>query len=140
MSNVINKKDLAEKLAEEFGCSKKDATAYVQFVFDTVADTLKDNGTVDVFGFGKFSISERAARTGINPATKEKIEIAFCAIPATGSTSGFSCCARKAQASPFDIKTALAGRTLPPICRPLAEERRTDERRTIQNLFATERR
>ena len=30
MSNVINKKDLAEKLAEEFGCSKKDATAYVQ--------------------------------------------------------------------------------------------------------------
>ena len=78
MSNVINKKDLAEKLAEEFGCSKKDATAYVQFVFvfDTVADTLKDNGTVDVFGFGKFSISERAARTGINPATKEKIEIA----------------------------------------------------------------
>lgn len=75
MSNVINKKDLAEKLAEEFGCSKKDATAYVQFVFDTVADTLKDNGTVDVFGFGKFSISERAARTGINPATKEKIEI-----------------------------------------------------------------
>ena len=69
MSNVINKKDLAEKLAEEFGCSKKDATAYVQFVFDTVADTLKDNGTVDVFGFGKFSISERAA-------TKEKIEIA----------------------------------------------------------------
>ena len=66
MSNVINKKDLAEKLAEEFGCSKKDATAYVQFVFDTV----------DVFGFGKFSISERAARTGINPATKEKIEIA----------------------------------------------------------------
>mgnify|MGYP000000897781 FL=1 len=76
MSNVINKKDLAEKLAEEFGCSKKDATAYVQFVFDTVADTLKDSGTVDVFGFGKFSISERAARTGINPATKEKIEIA----------------------------------------------------------------
>ena len=67
MSNVINKKDLAEKLAEEFGCSKKDATAYVQFVFDTVADTFK---------FGKFSISERAARTGINPATKEKIEIA----------------------------------------------------------------
>ena len=52
----------------------------------------------------------------------------------SGCVSGFSCCARKAQASPFDIKTALAGRTLPPICRPLAEERRTDERRTIQNL------
>ena len=76
MSNVVNKKDLVEKLAEEFGCSKKDATAYVQCVFDTIADTLKNDGTVDVFGFGKFSLSERAARTGINPATKEKIEIA----------------------------------------------------------------
>ena len=76
LPGFIIRKDLAEKLAEEFGCSKKDATAYVQFVFDTVADTLKNDGTVDVFGFGKFSISERAARTGINPATKEKIEIA----------------------------------------------------------------
>ena len=76
MSNIVNKKDLAEKLSEEFGCSKKDATAYVQFVFDTVADTLKNDGTVDIFGFGKFMLSERAARTGINPATKEKIEIA----------------------------------------------------------------
>ena len=75
MSNVINKKDLAEKLAEEFGCSKKDATAYVQFVFDTVADTLKDNGTVDAFGFGKFSISERAARTGINQLLKKRLKL-----------------------------------------------------------------
>ena len=75
MSNVINKKDLAEKLAEEFGCSKKDATAYVQFVFDTVADTLKDNGTVDVFGFGKFSISERAARTGSIQLLKKKLKL-----------------------------------------------------------------
>ena len=69
MSNVINKKDLAEKLAEEFGCSKKDATAYVQFVFDTVADTLKDNGTIYLYGVAIFSISKRARSTGINPAT-----------------------------------------------------------------------
>ena len=75
---------------------------------------------------------------GISGLVRKKIEISFCMIPATGSTAGFSCCARKAQASPFDIKTALAGRTLTPICRPLAEERRTDERRTIQNLSAAE--
>ena len=75
MANVVNKKDLAEQLAAEYNVSKKDATAYVQFVFDTVADTLKDNGTVDIFGFGKFSLAERAARTGINPMTKEKINI-----------------------------------------------------------------
>ena len=37
---------------------------------------------------------------------------------ATGSASGFSCAVRKAQASPFDIKTALAGRTLTPMPPP----------------------
>lgn len=75
MSEVVKKQDLANKLAEEYGISKKDATAYVQGVFDTIADTLKNGGSVDVFGFGKFTLAERAARTGINPMTKEKIEI-----------------------------------------------------------------
>lgn len=75
MSEILNKKDLAEKLADESGCSKKDAAQYVQTIFDTIAETLKDGGTVDVFGFGKFTVTERSARTGINPATKEKIEI-----------------------------------------------------------------
>lgn len=75
MSTVLNKKDLADVVAEQCGCTKKDAAVYVQCVFDTIAETLKNDGSVDVFGFGKFSVSERAARTGINPATKEKIEI-----------------------------------------------------------------
>ena len=75
MAEVVKKQDLANALAEEYGISKKDATAYVQSVFDTIADTLKNDGTVDVFGFGKFTLAQRSARTGINPMTKEKIEI-----------------------------------------------------------------
>lgn len=75
MSKTLNKKDLAEKLASSANVTKKDATEYVQTVFDTIAETLEQGGTVDVFGFGKFSVTERSARTGINPMTKEKIEI-----------------------------------------------------------------
>lgn len=75
MAEVVKKQDLANALAEEYGISKKDGTAYVQSVFDTIADTLKNDGTVDVFGFGKFTLAQRSARTGINPMTKEKIEI-----------------------------------------------------------------
>ena len=52
---------------------------------------------------------------GISGLVRKKIEISFCMIPATGSTSGFSCCARKAQASRFGTKTQLAGRTLTPM-------------------------
>ena len=54
MSNVINKKDLAEKLAEEFGCSKKDATAYAPPAPAPAAAPPKPPRPVDAFGFGKF--------------------------------------------------------------------------------------
>ena len=68
---------------------------------------------------------------GISGLVRKKIEISFCMIPATGSTSGFSCCARKAQASHFGTKTQLAGRTqtpMPPVGRgPTAELRHKPE-------------
>lgn len=76
MSTTVNKKDLAAKLAEVCDLTKKDAEVCVNTVFEEIANTLKAEGTVDIYGFGKFSVSERAARTGLNPATGEKIEIA----------------------------------------------------------------
>ncbi len=74
--SIIKKQDLAENLANTFGITKKAATEYVNTVFEQIANTLQEDGTVDIFGFGKFSVSERPARQGINPATKETIEIA----------------------------------------------------------------
>ena len=44
-------------------------------VFDSITDELKGGGEVAVSGFGKFSVSDRAARQGVNPATGEKIQI-----------------------------------------------------------------
>lgn len=73
--SVVTKKDLAEKLAEQCGVSKKDATEYVKVLLEEITNTLKDNGTVDLSGFGKFTVAQRAARKGINPLTKEAIEI-----------------------------------------------------------------
>ena len=43
---------------------------------DTVVDALKDGDKVALVGFGTFDVRERAARTGLNPRTKEPIEIA----------------------------------------------------------------
>ena len=42
---------------------------------------LKDGNKVDITGFGKFEVKTRAAREGINPQTKEKIEIPASKIP-----------------------------------------------------------
>lgn len=82
MAEVITKKVLAEKLADKQGLTKKDATEVVNFVFDEMGKTLKKGGTVDLNGFGKFTVKKRAARNGINPLTKEKIKIKACKVPA----------------------------------------------------------
>ena len=71
-----SKKDIVAAVAEKTEMTKKDSEAAVTAVFDAIAETLKDGGEVTIAGFGKFAVSERAARMGINPATGEKIEIA----------------------------------------------------------------
>ena len=81
MSEVLNKKGLVEVLANKLEITKKDATVAVDTVFDEIAETLANGGKVDISGFGKFEVSERAARKGINPATKEPIEIAASKSP-----------------------------------------------------------
>lgn len=76
MSKVLNKKALAECIAEKCELSKKQAEAIVNTMFDEIKDTLVEKGTVDVYGFGKFELSHREAREGINPLTKQKMTFA----------------------------------------------------------------
>lgn len=42
---------------------------------EAIAGALENNDKVALIGFGTFSVSEKAARTGINPRTKETINI-----------------------------------------------------------------
>lgn len=75
MNQVVNKKNLVEIVAEKLDITKKEATVAVEAVFESMADTLAEGNKVDISGFGKFEVKVRAARKGINPATKEAIEI-----------------------------------------------------------------
>ena len=79
---VVTKKTLADDLAAKTGMTKKDAKEAVDFVFDSMTKAMKKGGTVDLNGFGKFTVKKRAARNGINPLTKEKIKIKACKVPA----------------------------------------------------------
>lgn len=78
---LANKKSISEAVAEKHNLTKKEAGDIVDLVFDTIADTLKDGGRVDITGFGKFEVKTRAARTGINPQTKETISIPEIKVP-----------------------------------------------------------
>ena len=71
----MNKTDLVNAIAAQ-GLSKADSKKALDAVLDAISGALKEGDTVAILGFGTFSINERPAREGINPATKEKITIA----------------------------------------------------------------
>lgn len=70
----MNKTDLINAIAAE-GLSKADSKKALDAVLNSIAGALKEGDKVALIGFGTFSVAERPARTGINPATKEKIQI-----------------------------------------------------------------
>ena len=78
----MNKTELIAAIAEKAGISKKDADKALAAFIDTVTEELKADGAVQLIGFGTFKVAERAARTGVNPATGAKIEIAASKAPA----------------------------------------------------------
>ena len=77
----MNKTELVAAIAEKSGLSKKDADKALAAFIETVAAELKAGEKVTLVGFGTFEVRERAARTGINPKTKAKIEIAASKAP-----------------------------------------------------------
>ena len=71
----MNKTELVAAVAEKANISKKDAEAAVKATTEVIADALKAGDKVALVGFGTFEVSERAARTGKNPATGATIQI-----------------------------------------------------------------
>lgn len=71
----MNKAELIEAMAAESGLSKADAKRALAAFIENVAETLKDGESVRLKGFGTFSVTRRAARTGRNPKTGKEIQI-----------------------------------------------------------------
>lgn len=79
---MANKAQLIDKVAASTDLTKKDATAAVEAVFESITDTLADGEKVQVIGFGNFEVRDRAARKGRNPQTGEEIQIPATKVPA----------------------------------------------------------
>ena len=78
----MTKPDLITKIAEKSNLSKKDAAAALTALTDVITEALKAEGKVAIPSLGTFEIKERAARTGKNPRTGEKVEISAKKVPA----------------------------------------------------------
>lgn len=71
----MNKTDFIARVAEKANLTKTDARAAVEAFAEVVGEELKKGEKIALLGFGTFSVNEKPAREGINPSTKQKIQI-----------------------------------------------------------------
>ena len=71
----MNKTDLINAIAEKAGLSKVDSKKALEAVIESITEEMKKDGKVALVGFGTFSVTQKAARKGVNPRTKEVINI-----------------------------------------------------------------
>ena len=72
---MVKKNQLAQKLAEKFGISKKQGMEWVDATFDEIASVIKSGDKMNIAGFGIFRVADRKAREGRNPKTGETVHI-----------------------------------------------------------------
>jgi DNA-binding protein HU-beta len=78
---AVNKGELIEHIAKQADLSKAAASRALEAAIGGVRTTLKKGGTVSLVGFGTFSVTKRAARTGRNPRTGATIKIKAAKVP-----------------------------------------------------------
>lgn len=78
----MNKAELAAKLGERLGISKKMGEDAVAAFEEIITKELMAGGEVTIAGFGTFSAKERRGRMGVNPQNpSEKIQIPSVIVP-----------------------------------------------------------
>ncbi len=98
----MNKGDLVEHVAIQLGESRAAASKAVEAVLEGIAMGVREQRRVTIVGFGSFERKVRAGRNGVNPVTKERIEIK----PTT--TVGF----KAAQAFKDSLERSPAGQAM----------------------------
>ena len=78
----MTKAELVSAIADKTDFTKKDSEKALTAVLESITDALKKGEKIALVGFGTFEVRERAERQGINPQTKEKIEIPATKVPA----------------------------------------------------------
>ena len=77
----MNKTELINAIAEKANLPKAAAKSALDAAIEAIGGALAQNDKVAIIGFGTFSVSEKGARTGINPRTKETIKIKATKVP-----------------------------------------------------------
>ena len=91
----MNKAELIEAIVKETELSKAAATRVLNAVIETITKTVAKKQDVQLIGFGTFKAAKRAARTGKNPRTGEKLKIAAATVPKFTAGAAFKAAVNK---------------------------------------------
>jgi DNA-binding protein HU-beta len=78
----VTKQELVDAVAENADLTKVSAARAIDAVFEAITGALAKGDTVSLLGFGSFKVRARAARKGLNPQTKQVIDIPASNAPA----------------------------------------------------------
>lgn len=78
----MNKTELVKVIAEKLGLTQKDVAAVLDEFVEVTTNSLKKGQEVAVAGLGKWVVTKRAARTSMNPRTKELVKVPARKAPA----------------------------------------------------------
>ncbi|GAG73052.1 DNA-binding protein HU [subsurface metagenome] len=77
----MNKAELVGAISGKTDLSKKDIASVIDAIQESITDVLVKGGKVSLVGFGTFQVSNRKARTGMNPRTRKTIRIPARTVP-----------------------------------------------------------
>lgn len=77
----MKKSDLVADIAQRSGLSQADSGRALEATLASIEESLAAGGEITLTGFGKFAVSHRAARQGVNPATGQPLQIAATKVP-----------------------------------------------------------
>src|SRR5436853_7604631 len=80
-AGVMTKAELVDEVARVVQLTKKQAETIVNIVFDSIVDSLRAGQKIELRGFGSLRLRSRKSRTGRNPKTGARVEVASSKIP-----------------------------------------------------------
>src|SRR3981189_3886937 len=98
----MNKAELIDVLTEKLGSDRRQATAGVENVVDTIVRAVHKGDSVTITGFGVFEQRRRAARVARNPRTGETVKVKPTSVPAFRPGAQFKAVVAGAQRLPSE--------------------------------------
>jgi DNA-binding protein HU-beta len=98
----MNKAELIDELTKKMGSDRRQATAAVENVVDTIVRAVHKGDSVTITGFGVFEQRRRAARVARNPRTGETVKVKPTSVPAFRPGAQFKAVVSGAQRLPAE--------------------------------------